>query len=163
MEHFDLKSKWHLEYFHTCKDNPSEYPFVRHISIYAVFLILHFHQSLREVAILLHHFYPDVRKSWCRKAACKMMRSRSRQINTNRAFGERRILGFFLIFITLFISPLWTWQWQIEKLKIQNLPRIQRQGYFSITSSISNSVPSIYSSAWLAKFLYHAQPCISLH
>lgn len=78
-------------------------------------------------------------------------------------FGERRILGVFLIFITLFISPLWTWQWQIEKLKIQNLPRIQRQGYFSITSSISNSVPSIYSSAWLAKFLYHAQPCISLH
>lgn len=94
-------------------------------------------------------------KIWCRKAACKMKRSRSRQINTV-SFGERRNFLKIFVFITLFISPLWAWEWHLQKLKIQNLPRIQRQGYFSVTSNISNAVPPICSSAWLAKFLYHA-------
>lgn len=39
---------------------------------------------------------------------------------------------------------------------MQNSPRIQRQSSFSVSSSISNSIPPICSSAWLAKCLYHA-------
>lgn len=144
MEHFELKSKWHLEYFHTSKNNPSEYPFVRHISIYAVFLALHFHYSLREVARFLHHKFASFLsiswKSWCRKAACKMMRSRSREINRSRAFWWKE---FFSFLITLSISLLWTQKWQIQKLKKLNPPRIQRQGYFSVTSSTNNTVPPI--------------------
>lgn len=96
MEHFDLKSKWHLEYFHTCKDNPSEYPFVRHISIHAVFLMLYFHQSLREVARFLHHFYPYVGKAGVGKHHAKRRAGdRDRSIQAE-FFVERRNFFVFL-------------------------------------------------------------------
>lgn len=85
------------------------------------------------------------------------MQNGEEQIKTDQYKQSLLVKGEFFFNITLYISPLWTQEWQIQKLKIQTPPRIQRQGYFSVTSSISNSVPHIYSSAWLAKFFYHAQ------
>lgn len=88
------------------------------------------------------------------------MQNDEEQIKTDQykqsLLAKGEVLGFVVFFITLFIYPLWTVEWQIQKLKIQNPSRIQRQGYFSVTSGISDSVPPIYSSAWLAIFLYHA-------
>lgn len=100
-------------------------------------------------------------KCWC-------MQSSEDQVETDQlkqglwAKWDNDVLYFHNLFFLLFELCNGSWY---RKWKVQNPPKIQREGFFSFTSCISGCITPIYLPSWLARFPYLAHDltfhCIS--
>lgn len=104
-------------------------------------------------------------KSWCRKAACKTMRSRSRQINTNRAFWQKeKFWGLFFFFYNPFYLPSLNCGMTDTKIK-DTKPTQNSETMIFFCHFWHQWLSSTNLFICLAGYIFIpcTQPCISLH
>lgn len=92
-------------------------------------------------------------KSWCRKAACKTTRTRSRQINSNRAFEQNeKILFIFVTFFFLFelCNASWSRKWKINHPKFR-----EKDIFLLLLASVAQFRQFIHLPGWLAFCTMH--------
>lgn len=95
-------------------------------------------------------------KSWCRKAACKTMRTRSRQINSNRAFwrDEEILFIFITFFFLLSLNSVTIADAGSERYK--NHPKLREKDIFlSLLASVAQFRKFIHLPGWLDFYTMH--------